>query len=79
MVSKKETKMYSTATQFEFYRNRHELESGQTEMRLLAKMPKTGPTWYCAALLNLGDLLISTGTKLKHSARPVAALSQEGL
>jgi len=71
--------MYNTATQFEFYRNRHELESGQPEIHLLANMPKTGPAWYCAALLKLGDLFISTGTKLKHSARPLAALSQERL
>jgi hypothetical protein len=70
--------MYNTATQFEFYRNRHELESGQIEMHLLTSMPKTGPAWYCAALLKLGDLLISTGLKLKRAVRPMA-LSQEGL
>ena len=69
--------MYNSGIQFEFYRNRHELESGRVEMRLLTRMPKTGPGWVGAALLWLGDLLISTGTKIKHSARPSARLSQE--
>jgi hypothetical protein len=69
--------MYNLATQFEFYRNRHELELGQLEMHFLTNTPKAGPAWYCAALLKLGDLLISTGTKIKHSR--LLQLSQEGL
>ena len=69
--------MYNTGTQFEFYRNRHGLEAPGLELPLLTHLPKQGPAWYCAALLRLGDLLISTGQKLKHSARPSTGLSQE--
>jgi hypothetical protein len=71
--------MYNNGIQFEFYRNRCELEAGRVEMRLLKHMSKTGSAWVDTALLQLGDLLISTGTKIKHSARPLARLSQETL
>jgi hypothetical protein len=69
--------MYNNCVQLEFYRNQPELESDRIKMRLLMQMPKTEPVWVGAALLRLGDLLISTGTRIKLSARPSARLSQE--
>jgi hypothetical protein len=70
--------MYNTSTQFEYYHNRHELESHE-EVRLLSHLPAEGPSWYGAALLKLGDLLISTGTRIKSSARSTMRLSRETL
>lgn len=70
--------MYNTSTQFEYYHNRHELDA-RAEMRLLSRLPAQGPAWHAAALLKLGDWLISTGMKIKHSARATTRLSQETL
>jgi hypothetical protein len=69
--------MYNTSTQFEYYHNRHELEARKMA-RLLDRLPAERPAWYGAALLKLGDLLISTGMKIKRSARAMR-LSQETL
>jgi hypothetical protein len=70
--------MYNTSTQFEYYHNRHALESHESA-HLLTHLPVEGPAWYGAALLKLGDLLISTGMKIKRSARATMRLSQETL
>ncbi len=71
--------MYNNCVQLEFYRNQPELESERIKMRMLMHLPRTESVWAGAAISKLGDLLISTGTKLKHSARPTLALSQERL
>jgi hypothetical protein len=70
--------MYNTSTQFEFYRNRHELEF-PSEMRALTRMPGSYAPWFGAALARMGDLFIATGTKLKKLARPSVVFSQETL
>lgn len=72
--------MLPISSQIEFYRNRTlELESSGYEMKLLAHMPGAELAWYCDLLLLMGDLLISSGTKLKDSAHPVTILSKETL
>ncbi len=69
---------YPAGTQVEFYRNREfEMEAKCYEMRLLSHMPGEKLGWYCNLLVGAGDLLISSGTKLKDAARPLATLSQE--
>jgi hypothetical protein len=69
---------YQADPQTEFYRNHEfEMEAAGYEMRLLSCMPGEELAWYCELLVSMGDLLISSGKKLKDSARPSAALSQE--
>lgn len=70
---------YPSRAKTEFYRDTGiETVPVDMEIRLLADMPKEDLVWYCDMLTTMGDLLITTGVKLKIAARP-ATFSQETL
>ena len=71
--------LYPVSSQLEFCRTRElEIESSDYEMQLLSHMPADELAWYCEVLLIAGDLLISSGTKLKASVHSTSTpLSQE--
>ncbi len=67
-----------SSAKIEFYRDTGiETAPGDIQIHLLSKMPKEDLNWYCDMLVTLGDLLITTGARLKSAAQPVAHLSQE--
>ena len=69
---------YPPNSQIELYRDTGiELIPSDTEMRLLAQLPREDFTLYLDMLVMLGDTLIATGTKLKNLAHPDTHLSQE--
>jgi hypothetical protein len=47
------------------------------EMHLLTQLPDDELVWYCDFMAFMGDVLISTGTKLKGAARPTSKTFQE--
>lgn len=72
--------LYPVISQIEIHRqNEYGPETSDPEMHLLNQIPKDELVWYCDLLASMGDLLISTGTKLKDTARPASARFQETL
>ena len=71
---------YPSSAKSEFYRDTGiEIAPDDIEIYLLSKMPKEELVWYSDMLLTIGDLLITTGSKLKNAAQSAAPLSQETL
>jgi len=69
---------YPPNSQIELYRDTGiEVIPPNTEMRLLAEMPRDDFVLYLDLLAMLGDVLISTGNKLKDLAHPGTNLPQE--
>ena len=72
--------LYPVISQLEIHRqSEYGTEPPDAKMHLLAQLPKDDLVWYCDLLAMMGDLLISTGTKLKDTARPAPTSFQETL
>jgi hypothetical protein len=71
---------YLLKSQIELYSDTgFEIIPTDLEMHLLAQMPKDKLVPYLDMLVLIGDLLISTGTRLKNSAQLDINPSQETL